>query len=74
MKMKKKKKMLIAEQRTDLEDRENRGDDSKRQQKQETRNLNSTESAEPLTWTRANFAIPVRTDGAEHKQKQQGNN
>lgn len=66
--------MLIAERHTDLEDRENWGDDSKRQQKQETRNLNSTESAEPLIWTRANYAIPVRTDGAEHKQKQQGNN
>ena len=66
--------MLIAERHTDLEDRENWGDDSKRQQKQETRNLNSTESAEPLIWTRANYAIPVRTDGAEHKQKQQENN
>lgn len=65
------KKMLIAEQ-TDLEDR--KGDDSKQQQKQETRNLNLTESAEPLIWTQANYAIPVRTDSAEHKQKQQGNN
>lgn len=53
---------------------ERTGGDSKRQQKQETRNLNLTESAEPLIWTRANYAIPVRTDGAEHKQKQQGNN
>lgn len=51
-----------------------RGDDSKRQQKQETGNLNLTESAEPFIWTGASDAIPVRTDRAEHKQKQQGNN
>lgn len=70
----KKKKMWIAERRTDLEDRENGRGDSKRQQKQETRNSNLTESAEPLIWTWANYAIPVRTDGTEHKQKQQGNN
>lgn len=62
--------MLIAEQRPDLQDRR-RGDDGKRQQKQETRNFNLTESAEPFTWTEASYAIPARTDGAEHKVKKQ---
>lgn len=64
--------MLIVEQHTDPEDR--KGDDSKQQQKRETRNLNLTESAEPFIWTGASYAIPVRTNSAEHKQKQQGNN
>lgn len=48
-----------------------KGDDGKRQQKQETRNFSLTESAEPFTWTEASYAIPARTDGAEHKVKKQ---
>lgn len=66
--LKKKKKTLIAAKHTDLEDR--KWDDSKRQQKLETRNLNLTESAEPFIWIGASYAIPVRTNSAEHKQNQ----
>lgn len=72
MLMLKKKKTLIAAQHTDLEDR--KWDDSKRQQKLETRNLNLTESAAPFIWIGASYAIPVRTNSAEHKQNQQENN
>lgn len=60
--------MLIAEQQhADLEDR--KGDDSKRQQKRETRNLNLTESAEPFIWTGASYAIPERTDTNKHNRE-----